>query len=138
MKGFKGVLIGMLIGIVTGATIVTAIPAAAQYGGFGRLLPPRDANTGYKDGLDVLRLCAAEDETELLECLGFLEGVNDLFVWDRKQAGMPDCYPQGIGKVDQIAIQQTLIAYLIAHPEKRPEQGAQLVRAAVQARWCAK
>ena len=137
MKGFKGVLAGMLIGVVTGATLVTAIPAVAQYGGFGRLLPPRDANMGYKDGLDVLRLCAAEDETELLECLGFLEGVSDLFVAERKAAGLPDCYPEGFGKVDQIAIQQTLIAFLIAHPERRPEQGATLVKAAIQARWCA-
>ena len=125
--GLAGALIGAMV----------AAPAVAQYGGFGRLLPARDANMGYKDGLDILRLCAAEDETQLLECLGFLEGVNDLFVWDRKQAGLPDCFPQGLGKVDQIAIQQTLIAYLIAHPERRPEQGAQLVRAAIQARWCA-
>ena len=136
MKGMmKGTLIGLLLGTFIGAVVV--VPAAAQYGGFGRLLPPRDANMGYKDGLDVLRLCAAEDETELLECLGFIEGVSDLFVWDRKAAGSPDCYPQGFGKVDQIAIQQTLIAFLIAHPERRPEQGAQLLRAAIQARWCA-
>lgn len=126
----------LLAAAVTIAMCFTA-PAVAQYGGFGRLLPPRDANSGYKDGLDVLRLCAAEDETQLLECLGFLEGVNDLFVAERKTQGLPDCYPPGLGAVDQIAIQQTLIAFLIAHPERRPEQGASLVRAAIQARWCA-
>lgn len=107
-------------------------PAQAQ---FGRLLPPRDANQGYKTGLDVLRLCVAKDESQLLECLGFLEGVNDLFVSERAAAGLGPCYLAN-EKVDQIALQQTLIAYLIAYPERRPEQGAMLVRAAIQARWC--
>jgi hypothetical protein len=72
-----------------------------------------------------------------LECLGFLEGVSDLVVAERKAQGLPDCYPQSNPKVDQIAIQQTLIAYLIAHPERRIEQGASVVKAAIQARWCA-
>jgi hypothetical protein len=72
-----------------------------------------------------------------LECLGFLEGVSDLVVAERKAQGLPDCYPEGSNKVDQIAIQQTLIAYLIAHPERRSEQGAAVVKAAIQARWCA-
>jgi hypothetical protein len=127
----------LLVAAMTVAVCLTA-SAQAQYGGFGRLLPPRDANMGYKDGLAVLRLCTAEDNTQLLECLGFLEGVSDLFVAERKAQGLPDCYPKGGGKVDQIAIQQTLIAYLIAHPERRPEQGASVVKAAIQARWCAR
>ena len=126
-----------LISVALAGVFFLVLPANAQYGGFGRLLPARDANAGYKDGLDVLRLCAAEDTDQLLECLGFLEGVSDLFVAERKAAGLPDCYPEGFGKVDQIAIQQTLIAFLIAHPERRPEQGATLVKAAIQARWCA-
>jgi hypothetical protein len=128
----------LLGALVTVAVCLTG-SAQAQYGGFGRLLPPRDANMGYKDGLDVLRLCTAQDDTQLIECLGFLEGVSDLLVAERKAQGLPDCYPQSSGsdKVDQIAIQQTLIAYLIAHPERRPEQGASVVKAAIQARWCA-
>jgi hypothetical protein len=68
--------------------------------------------------------------------LGFLEGVSDLFVAERKAQGLPDCYPGGSRKVDQIAIQQTLIAYLIAYPDRRTEQGASVVKAAIQARWC--
>jgi hypothetical protein len=126
----------LLVAVVAAVACLTA-SAQAQYGGFGRLLPPRDANMGYKNGLDVLRLCTAEDNTQLLECLGFLEGVSDLMVAERKAQGLPDCYPKGLGKVDQIAIQETLIAYLIAHPERRSEQGASVVKTAIQARWCA-
>ena len=117
---------------VMAVVLCVAAPAQAQ---FGRLLPPRDANQGYKTGLDVLRLCAAADETQLLECLGFLEGVNDLMVNERTEAGLGPCYPTS-EKVYQIAIQQTLIGFLIAHPERRPEQGAKIVRAAIMARWC--
>jgi hypothetical protein len=123
----------LLVTLATAALFLTA-SAQAQYGGFGRLLPPRNANMGYKDGRDVLQLCTAQDETQLLECLGFLEGVSDLVVSERKAQGLPDCYP---AKVDQIAIQETLIAFLIAHPERRTEQGASVVKAAIQARWCA-
>ncbi|HUO01560.1 MAG TPA: Rap1a/Tai family immunity protein [Rhizomicrobium sp.] len=126
----------LLVASVAAAFCLTA-SAQAQYGGFGLLLHPRDANMGYKDGRDVLQLCTAQDDTQLLECLGFLEGVSDLVVAERKAQGLPDCYPEGNGKVDQIAIQQTLIAYLIAHPERRSEQGASVVKAAIQARWCA-
>jgi hypothetical protein len=125
----------LLVAVVT-AGVFLAASAQAQYGGFGKLLPPRDANMGYKDGRDVLRLCTAEDDTQLLECLGFLEGVSDLFVAERKAQGLPDCYPEGRNKIDQIAIQQTLIAYLIAYPDRRSEQGASVVKAAIQARWC--
>ena len=92
-RKMRGVTMKKLISIALAGVFFLIVPANAQYGGFGRLLPPRDANAGYKDGLDVLRLCAAEDETELLECLGFLEGVSDLFVAERKAAGLPDCYP---------------------------------------------
>lgn len=126
----------LLVAVVT-AGVFLAASAQAQYGGFGKLLPPRDANMGYKEGLDVLRLCTAEDDTQLLECLGFLEGVSDTLVAERKAQGLPACYPEGQDKVDQIAIQQTLIAFLIAHPERRSEQGASVVRAAIQAHWCA-
>jgi len=126
----------LLAAVVTVAVFLAASAQAQIGGGFGRLLPPRDANQGYKDGLDVLRLCTADDSTELLECLGFLEGVSDLLVAERKAQGLPACYPQGRDKVDQIAIQQTLIAYLIAYPERRSEQGASVVKAAIQARWC--
>ena len=125
----------LLVAVATAVVFLTA-SAQAQYGGFGKLLPPRDANQGYKDGRDVLRLCTADDDTQLLECLGFLEGVSDLFVAERRQQGLPDCYPDGRGKVDQIAIQQTLIAYLIAYPDRRTEEGASVVKAAIQARWC--
>jgi hypothetical protein len=126
----------LLVAILTG-TICLAAPAQAQIGeGFGRLLPPRDANAGYKDGLDVLKLCVADDTTELLECLGFLEGVSDTLVADRKAQNLPDCYPKGIGKVDQIVIQQTFIQFMIAHPDRRPQEGASVVRAAIQARFC--
>ena len=126
----------LLVTLVTAAVFLTVSAQAQIGGGFGRLLPPRDANQGYKDGLDVLRLCTADDTTELLECLGFLEGVSDLLVSERKAAGLPDCYPEGRGKVDQIAIQQTLIAYLIAFPERRSQEGASVVKSAIQARWC--
>jgi hypothetical protein len=126
-----------LLGAVATAAVFLAASAQAQYGGFGKLLPPRDANMGYKDGRDVLQLCTAQDETQLLECLGFLEGVSDLVVSERKAQGLAQCYPEGSAKVDQIAIQQTLIAFLIAHPERRTEQGASVVKAAIQARWCA-
>jgi hypothetical protein len=126
----------LLVTMATAAVFLTA-SAQAQYGGFGRLLPPRNANMGYKDGRDVLQLCTAQDETQLLECLGFLEGVSDLVVAERKAQGLPECYPEGSAKVDQIAIQETLIAFLIAHPERRTEQGASVVKAAIQARWCA-
>jgi hypothetical protein len=126
----------LLVAVVTVAVCLTA-SAQAQYGGFGKLLPPRDANTGYKDGRDVLQLCTAQDETQLLECLGFLEGVSDLVVSERKTQGLAQCYPEGNAKPDQIAIQQTLIAFLIAHPERRTEEGASVVKAAIQARWCA-
>ena len=126
----------LLVTLVTAAVFLTVSAQAQIGGGFGRLLPPRDANQGYKDGLDVLRLCTADDTTELLECLGFLEGVSDLLVAERKQQGLPDCYPEGRGKVDQIAIQQTLIAYLIAFPERRSQEGASVVKSAIQARWC--
>ena len=127
----------LLASVVIGA-VCLAGAAQAQYGdrGFGKLLPPRDANMGYKDGLDVLKLCTADSDTQLLECLGFLEGVSDLLVAERKAQGLPDCYPGGNRKIDQIAIQQTLIAYLIAYPERRSEQGASVVKAAIQARWC--
>jgi hypothetical protein len=121
--------------IATLAVLCFAMPAQAQ---FGRLLPPRDPNQGYKSGNDVLRLCAAADETQLLECLGFLEGASDLFMQERAEAGLAPCYPTDQGKIDQIAIQQNFIAYLIAHPERRPEQGAKLMRASIVARWCAK
>jgi Ssp1 endopeptidase immunity protein Rap1a len=126
----------LLVAVATAAVFLAA-SAQAQYGGFGKLLPPRDANMGYKDGRDVLQICTAQDETQLLECLGFLEGVSDLVVSERKTQGLPACYPEGSAKVDQIAIQQTLIAFLIAHPERRTEQGASVVKAAIQARWCA-
>jgi hypothetical protein len=56
-------------------------------------------------------------------------------VKERADAGLPPCYP-AVEKVDLVAIQQTLIAYLIAHPERRPDLGAQVVRAAITARWC--
>lgn len=123
----------LLVALVTLAVCLTA-SAQAQLG--RRLLPARDANMGYKDGLDVLRLCTADDNTPLVECLGFLEGVSDLFVAERKAQGLPDCYPEGARKVDQIAIQQALISYLIAFPDRRSAQGASVVKAAIQARWC--
>ncbi len=110
-----------------------AVPAQAQFGRI--LLPPRNANEGYETGLDVLRLCVAPEETELLQCLGFLEASNDGLVKERADAGLPPCYPAA-EKVDLVAIQQTLIAYLIAHPEHRPDLGAKVVRAAIMARWC--
>jgi len=134
----KGLLVAMVaVGVCLAVSL--GAPAQAQYGdrGFPKLLPPRDANMGYKDGLDVLKLCTADADTQLLECLGFLEGVSDMYVADRKSLGLPDCYPMGNGRVDQIAIQQAFIAYMIAHPERRPEQGATLVKQAIQARWCA-
>jgi hypothetical protein len=110
-----------------------AMPAQAQFGHI--LLPPRNANQGYETGLDVLRLCVAPEETELLQCLGFLEATNDIFVKERADAGLPPCYPEA-EKVDLVALQRTLIAYLIAHPERRPELGSRVVRAAITARWC--
>jgi hypothetical protein len=135
-KGEQKVMKRLLAAVVTVAVCLTASAQAQIGSGFGRLLPPRDANEGYKDGLDVLRLCTADDTTGLLECLGFLEGVSDLLVAERKAQGLPACFPEGRGKVDQIALQQTLIAYLIAYPERRPEEGASVVKAAIQARWC--
>ena len=68
-----------------------AVPAQAQFGRI--LLPPRNANEGYETGLDVLRLCVAPEETELLQCLGFLEASNDGLVKERADAGLPPCYP---------------------------------------------
>ena len=109
-------------------------PAEAQFGHI--LLPPRNANQGYKTGLDVLRLCVAPEEMELLQCLGFLEASNDLLVKARADACLAPCYPES-EKVDLVAIQRTLIAYLIAHPERRPELGSKVVQAAIMARWCA-
>ena len=126
----------LLVAILTG-TIGLAAPAQAQIGeGFGRLLPPRDANMGYLDGLGVLKLCVAEDTNELLQCLGFIEGVSDSLVADRKAANLPDCFPKGVGKVDQIDMQQTFIQFMIAHPDRRPQEGAAVMRAAIQARYC--
>lgn len=129
----KKLLIAMLAILCVAAPAATT-PAWAQ---FGRLLPPRNANEGYKTGLDVLRLCVATDENELLECLGFLEGVNDMMDEERLEAGQPPCYPAD-QKVDQIAIQQNLIAYLIAYPERRSEEGAKVVRDSIRLRWCSK
>ena len=127
----------LLVAALTGI-LCLAGSAQAQYGdhGFGKLLPPRDGNMGYKDGLDVLKLCTADVNTELLECLGFLEGVSDLYVAERKSLNLPDCYPKGVGKVDQIDIQQAFIGFMIAHPDRRPQEGAATVRAAIQAKWC--
>src|SRR5277367_1409773 len=115
-----------LLFAVTAVVLGIAVPAQAQFGRV--LLPPRSANQGYKTGLDVLRDCVAPEEMELLQCLGFLEAVNDAFVQERADAGLPPCYPVS-EKVDLVAIQRTLIAYLIAHPEHRPELGAKVVRA---------
>jgi len=78
----KGERMKRLLVAVATAAVFLAASAQAQYGGFGKLLPPRDANMGYKDGRDVLQLCTAQDETQLLECLGFLEGVSDLVVFE--------------------------------------------------------
>jgi len=116
------------------AVLCLAAPAQAQ---FGRLLPPRDANQGYKTGLDMLHLCAVNDEGQLLECLGFIEGVNDALVNSRAAAHLPPCYPAD-AQVDQIVIQQNFIAYMVAHPEKRPMQGAQAMTESITARWCPK
>ena len=121
--------------VVTIAVCLTA-SAQAQNARLGRLQPSRDANMGYKDGMDVLRICTSSADTEIQECTGFLEGVSDLLVADRKAQGLPDCYPAGKGTVDQMAIQQAFIGYMIAHPERRPEQGATAVKAAIEARWC--
>jgi hypothetical protein len=118
-----------IVAVVLGA----AGPAQAQFGHI--LLPPRNANQGYKTGLDVLRLCVAPEEMELLQCLGFLEASNDLLVKARADAGLPPCYPES-EKVDLVAIQRTLIAYLIAHPERRPDLGSKVVQGAIMARWC--
>lgn len=114
------------------AVLCIAVPAQAQ---FGRLLPPRNANEGYKTGQDALRLCAAHDESQLLECLGFIEGVNDALVNTRAAAHLPPCYAPGV-KVDQIVIQNVFIDYLIRYPEKRPQQGAQLMTDAITAAFC--
>jgi hypothetical protein len=114
------------------AILCIAAPAEAQ---FGRLLPPRNANEGYKTGNDALRLCAAHDESQLLECLGFIEGVNDMLVNNRAAAHLPPCYGPGV-KVDQIVLQNVFIDYLIKYPEKRPEQGAKLMTDSFVAAFC--
>jgi hypothetical protein len=116
------------------AVLAAAGPAQAQFGRI--LLPPRNANQGYETGLDVLRLCVAPEDVELLQCLGFLEATNDSLVKARADAGLPPCYPES-EKVDLVAIQKTLIAYLIAHPERRPDLGSKVVQNAIMARWCA-
>jgi hypothetical protein len=114
------------------AIVCVAAPAQAQ---FGRLLPPRNANEGYKSGTDALRLCAAHDESQLLECLGFIEGINDALVNTRAAAHLPPCYGPD-AKVDQIVIQNVFIDYLIQHPELRPQQGAKLMTDAIVQRFC--
>jgi hypothetical protein len=119
-----------ILALILGA----AAPAQAQFGHV--LLPPRNANQGYETGLDVLRLCVAPEEVELLQCLGFLEASSDMLVTARAAAGLPPCFPDS-EKVDLVAIQRTLIAYLIAHPERRPDLGAEVVQSAIKARWCA-
>jgi hypothetical protein len=132
MKG----LLAAAVTVAISLAVCLAVPAHAQNG--RRLLPPRDANQGYKDGLAILKLCVAEDNPEIVECIGFIEGVSDLFVAERKAAGLPNCYPPGNGKVDQMIIEQTFVNYMIAHPERRPEEGAALVKAAIQDRFCPK
>ena len=74
-------------------------------------------------------------ESQLLECLGFIEGVNDALVNSRAAAHLPPCYGPG-AKVDQIVIQNVFIDYLIRYPEKRPQQGAQLMTDAIVAAFC--
>ena len=113
-----------------------AAPVHAQNARQTKLQPAREANQGYKDALAVLKLCVATDQVEIVECTGFLEGVSDLFVAERKAQGLPNCYPAGTGKVDQMIIQDAFVEYMIAHPERRPEEGAAMVKAAIQARWC--
>src|SRR5271170_6722801 len=51
-KGRKNEMKRLLAAVVTVAVCLTASAQAQIGGGFGRLLPPRDANEGYKDGLD--------------------------------------------------------------------------------------
>ena len=111
-----------------------ALPAAAQLVG---LQPLNDPNKGFKSAQDAMRLCAAEDNTKLLECLGFVEGASDQFVNDRAEAGLPPCFPAD-QVVNQTAIEQNFVAYVVAHPEVGAQQGAKIVRASIQARWCAK
>ena len=111
-----------------------ALPALAQLGG---LQPLNDPNKGFKSAQDAMRLCAAEDNTKLLECLGFVEGASDQYVNDRAEAGLPPCFPADQA-VNQTAIEQNFIAYVRAHPEAGAQQGAKVVRASIQARWCTK
>ena len=123
----------LLLAAIAVFLCLAAFPAQAQFGHI--LLPPRDANQGYKLGKDVLSNCVAPEQIELMQCLGFLEASSDAFVQERAEAGMPPCYPAS-EKVDLVEIQHTLVAYLIAHPEHRPELGAKVVRDAIIARWC--
>jgi hypothetical protein len=114
------------------AVVCIAVPAQAQ---FGRLLPPRNANEGYKTGQDLLRLCAAHDESQLLECLGFIEGINDVMVNTRAAAHLAPCYGADV-KIDQIVLQNVFIDFLIRYPQRRPEQGAKLMTEAFTAAFC--
>ena len=116
------------------ALLFVAAPAQAQ---LGKMLAPSNANQGYMTGSDALRLCAADSPNLLLECLGFLEGVSDLYMNERADAGEPPCYPAD-QTPDQNTLQQNFVAFLIAHPERRPEQGAKLVKASIMTRWCSK
>jgi len=111
-----------------------ALPALAQLPG---LQPLNDPNKGFKTAQDAMRLCAADDNTKLLECLGFVEGASDQYVNDRAEAGLPPCFPADQA-VNQTAIEQNFIAYVRAHPEVAAQQGAKVVRASILARWCSK
>jgi hypothetical protein len=111
-----------------------ALPASAQLLG---LQPLNDPNKGFKSAQDAMRLCAAEDNTKLLECLGFVEGASDQYVADRADAGLPPCFPADQA-VNQTAIEQNFVAYVRAHPEVSDQQGAKVVRESIKARWCAK
>src|SRR5271170_7846475 len=111
-----------------------ALPALAQLGG---LQPLNDPNKGFKTAQDAMRLCAAEDNTKLLECLGFVEGASDQYANDRAEAGLPPCFPADQA-VNQTAIEQNFIAYVRAHLEVSAQQGAKIVRASIEARWCSK
>jgi hypothetical protein len=103
---------------------ITALPKAFS------LILIASAGT-YQTGNDLLNNCVG-NATENVACLGYIQGVADMWSVFRAANNHGECIPDGVVTRQ---LHDVVVRYLQDHPEHRHENGAGMVIEAFAKTW---
>lgn len=93
------------------------------------------ALAGFESGNSLLTQCSADnkDVVALTDCLSYIKGVHDDFMFARLLEGEDsECTPETITNGQ---VRDVVIKYLLDNPEERHQPGPFLVRLAIMTAW---